>query len=51
MEALLLDVCKEAMASSVTLSQTMKSGRHVRLVCAASNLLRSLEKCYAMIMA
>lgn len=29
----------------------MKSGRQVRLVCAANNLLCSMEKCHAMIMA
>lgn len=39
------------MESSVSLSQSVKSGRQVKLVCAAKNLLTSLEKCHAMIMA
>ena len=48
---LLLDVCKEAMESSEQLQLSAKPGRIVKLVCAAKNLLASLEKCHAMIMA
>lgn len=51
MMPLLLDVCREAMASSEQLEQSAKPGRVVKLVCAAKNLLTSLEKCHAMITA